>query len=104
MIARTAMAALAVATSLAMLPGCAVTRGQQSVGASVDDAAVTTAVKAKLTAADAVDAGAISVETLNGTVLLAGFAKTSGEKMSAESLTRGVNGVRQVENRIVVRS
>jgi osmotically-inducible protein OsmY len=104
MAARTLLAALAAAFSLAVLPGCEVTRGQQTAGAYVDDSALTAAVKSKLIEANSVDAGAIGVETLNGTVLLSGFAKSAAEKASAEALTRGISGVKKVENRIVVRS
>lgn len=91
------------AVSLSAVTGCAVTRGQSSVGAYVDDTAITVAVKAKLTEAETVDAAAISVETLNGTVQLSGFAKNATEKTDAESLARTVKGVKAVDNRITVR-
>jgi osmotically-inducible protein OsmY len=97
------MAALLAAVSLAALPGCAVTRGQESVGAYIDDAGITTAVKARFVDNKDVDASAISVETLNGTVMLSGFAKNSTERSTAESLTMKVNGVRSVKNTIAVR-
>ncbi len=100
---RTSMAALLAAVSLAALPGCAVTRGQESVGAYIDDSAITTAVKARFVDNKDVDASAISVETLNGTVMLSGFAKNSTERSTAESLTMKVNGVRSVKNTIAVR-
>ena len=83
--------------------GCAVTRGQETVGAYVDDTAITTAVKARFVENKQVDAVAISVETLKGTVLLSGFAKNSNEKTTAEALARKVEGVRVVRNEIVVR-
>ena len=67
----TVAATLAVA-ALFTLPGCAVTRDQESVGAYVDDSAITTAVKAKFAVNKQVDAVSISVETLNGTVMLSG--------------------------------
>jgi osmotically-inducible protein OsmY len=50
-----------------------------------------------------VSATSISVETLNGTVMLSGFAKSSTERSAAESIARGVNGVKSVRNEIVVR-
>ncbi|MET0517387.1 MAG: BON domain-containing protein [Burkholderiaceae bacterium] len=96
--------ALATATGLLALPGCAVTRGQSTVGAYIDDSTITTQVKAKFVENKQVDAAAISVETLNGTVMLSGFAKSANEKAMAESLARGVNGVKQVKNEIAVRS
>ena len=93
---------LALAMSLAA-GGCAVTRGQETVGAYIDDAAITTAVKARMVDNTAVDAGAIKVETLNGTVMLSGFAKNATERSTAEALTWKVNGVKAVRNEIAVR-
>lgn len=100
---RTTLAALLAASSLIALPGCAVTRGQESVGAYIDDTAITTAVKARFIDNKNVDAAAISVETLNGTVMLSGFAKSNDERAVAESLAMKVNGVRNVRNSITVR-
>ena len=45
----------------------------------------------------------ISVETLNGTVMLSGFAKSASERESAESIARAVKGVKAVKNEIAVR-
>ena len=104
MFIRTTLAVAVAAISLIAMPGCAVTRGQESVGAYVDDSAITTAVKARFVEATDVDASAISVETLNGTVMLSGFAKNPTEKASAETLTWKVNGVKAVKNQITVRS
>jgi osmotically-inducible protein OsmY len=94
---------IAVAASLITLAGCAVTRGQESVGAYVDDTAITTSVKARFIDNKQVDAASIKVETLNGTVLLSGFAKNGTEKASAETIARNVSGVRNVRNEILVR-
>ena len=93
-----AAAAIVLVTS-----GCAVTRGQETVGAYVDDAAITTAVKARFIDNKDVDALSIKVETLNGTVMLSGFAKNAAEKNAAESVTRKVDGVKAVKNEITVR-
>lgn len=106
MFARTTLAAILVATSaaaLVSLQGCAVTRGQETVGAYVDDAAITTAVKARFIDNKDVDAGAIKVETLNGTVMLSGFAKNATERTTAEVIARNVNGVKAVKNEIAIR-
>lgn len=96
-----AFAALAGITIIST--GCAVGRGQETMGAYVDDAAITTAVKAKFVEDKTVSASSISVETLNGTVQLSGFAKSSAEKMQAENIARSTKGVRAVRNDIVVR-
>jgi hyperosmotically inducible periplasmic protein len=103
MTTRTLFIASATALALAAFSGCAVTRGQESIGAYVDDSAITTAVKARFVENKEVDAAAISVETLNGTVMLSGFAKSMTEKSTAETLTRKVNGVKSVKNEIAIR-
>ena len=83
--------------------GCAVTRDQSTVGEYVDDATVTTRVKAKFAEDPTVSAMSISVETLKGTVQLSGFAKSSDEKYSAQRIAQGVSGVKMVKNEITVR-
>lgn len=101
---RVALAALVAASAvLTGLPGCAVTRGQSTVGEYIDDSAITSSVKARFVESKAVDAVAISVETLNGTVLLSGFAKNANERYEAERLTWNVKGVKAVRNEIAVR-
>lgn len=100
---RLTLAALAAAISLATMSGCAVTRGQERVGAYIDDTAITTAVKAKYVDNRSVDASAISVETLNGTVMLSGFAKNATERQTAEDIARNVKGVKEVRNSIEIR-
>jgi len=88
---------------LVVASGCAVQRGQETVGAYVDDTAITTSVKARYVDNKDVDASAIKVETLNGTVMLSGFAKSANERMTAEEIAMKVNGVKAVKNSIVVR-
>ncbi len=100
---RTILAAAVAAIALITASGCAVTRGQETVGAYVDDTAITTAVKGRYVGNADVDATSIRVETLNGTVMLSGFAKNSTEKASAESIAWKVNGVKSVKNEIAVR-
>lgn len=105
MFTRNALVAIVTAVAaITVLPGCAVSRGQSTVGEYIDDATITTAVKAKFVENKVVDAAAISVETLNGEVMLSGFAKSGTERMSAESLARSVKGVKLVKNAIIVRA
>jgi hyperosmotically inducible protein len=99
---RTILASALVA-SVVLVSGCAVTRGQESAGAYVDDAAITTSVKARFVDNRHVDAASINVETLNGTVLLSGFARNSTERSTAENIARNVSGVQSVRNEISVR-
>ena len=100
---RTTLASAMTALMLLTASGCSVMRGQESTGAYVDDAAITSSVKAKLVENKDVDAGAIKVETLNNTVMLSGFAKSSLEKSTAESIAMQTKGVKAVKNQIVVR-
>ena len=103
MFVRTSLAAAVAAFALITATGCAVTRGQETVGAYVDDTTITTQVKSRFIENTDVDASSIRVETLNGTVMLSGFAKDSKEKQTAESIARKVNGVKSVKNEIAVR-
>jgi len=100
---RTPLVATVAALVLLAATGCAVTRGQETVGAYVDDAAITTAVKGRFVDNRSVDASSIRVETLNGTVMLSGFAKSATEKSTAEALAWKVNGVKVVKNEIAIR-
>ncbi len=103
MIIRTTLAAAMTAVVLLTATGCAVSRGQQTVGSYVDDAGITTLVKSRFVESKQVDAAAISVETLNGTVMLSGFAKSAAERNAAETIARGVANVKMVKNEIAVR-
>ena len=100
---RTTLAAAISAVVLLTATGCAVTRGQETVGAYVDDTGITTLIKARMIENRQVDGTSIRVETLNGTVMLSGFAKSNNEKMTAGEIARGVNGVKMVKNEIAVR-
>ena len=102
-IARNILAVTMTAFALVTISGCAVSRGQETVGAYIDDAGITTRVKAKFIEDKQVDASSISVETLNGTVMLSGFAKNGDEKFIAGNLARNVSGVKTVRNEIVIR-
>jgi osmotically-inducible protein OsmY len=52
---------------------------------------------------ESVSATSISVETLNGVVMLSGFAKNTAEKNTAEAIAHGVKHVKSVRNEIAVR-
>ena len=103
MLIRTTIATAIAVAALVAVSGCAVTRGQETVGAYVDDASITTQIKSRFIENKEVDAASIRVETLNGTVMLSGFAKNSTEKSTAETLARKVNGVKAVKNEIAIR-
>ena len=100
---RSPLIATFAAIALLSNAGCAVTRGQETVGAYIDDATITTQIKSRMIENKSVDAASIKVETLNGTVMLSGFAKNATEKATAETIARDVNGVKSVRNEITVR-
>jgi osmotically-inducible protein OsmY len=99
---------LALATAMAVgvvgMAGCSVARHQQTAGEYVDDAAITTKVKAAFAEDKTVAATAISVETMNGEVQLSGFAKSQAEKSRAAEIARGIKGVKSVRNAVEVRN
>lgn len=83
--------------------GCTVGRGQRTVGSYIDDATITTQVKARFFEDKTVAGSSISVETLNGEVMVSGFATNAAEKATAEAIVRKVSGVKSVRNEIAVR-
>ena len=103
MIIRNSLAAIVAAVALLATTGCAVTRDQQTPGAFVDDSVITGQIKSRMLANKDVAGTSIHVETLNGTVMLSGFAKNSLERSTAETIARDVNGVKSVKNEIAVR-
>lgn len=95
---------LAGLTSLVLLAsGCTVMRGQSTVGTYVDDTAITASVKAKLLEDKTTGGMALNVDTLNGMVVLSGFARSQAERTQAEALARNTKGVKEVRNNIIVR-
>jgi osmotically-inducible protein OsmY len=73
------------------------------VGAYIDDVGITTLVKSRFFEDKDVAGSSISVETLKGTVMLSGFAKSAVERNKAEAIARGVKGVTSVRNEIAIR-
>jgi hyperosmotically inducible protein len=95
----------AIITGLVIListASCSVARDQQTVGEYIDDATITTQVKARMLNDPDVSGTSISVETLNGTVMLSGFATSTTEKSTAETIAHNVNGVKEVRNQIAI--
>ncbi len=88
------MAAVVVTT----LAACAPTQKSEGTGGYIDDTVVTTKVKSALLADKEIKSREISVETFKGRVQLSGFVSSSLEANKAVNVTRGVAGVRSVEN------
>ena len=95
---------LAVLTGITLISsGCAVMRGQETTGNYIDDKTITASVKTKLLEDKNTGGLSINVDTLNGTVSLAGFAKSQMEKDQAAAIARNTKGVREVHNNLIVR-
>ena len=80
-----------------VLAGCGSVVRDQRTDEFVDDAVVTARVKARLAQEPGVGAFAISVDTLNGVVLLRGFVDTADQRQKAIAAARAVAGVRGVK-------
>ena len=97
---RSVLVALALTTSLA---ACAVTSGRETAGEYVDDATITTKVKAAMFDDPSVKVMQIGVETMQNVVQLSGFVDSAQIKARAGELARSVTGVREVKNDLIVR-
>jgi osmotically-inducible protein OsmY len=97
------MACAASAVAVLISTGCALSRSPETTGEHVDDATITGQIRARIIDHPIVSWTRFSVETLDGTVRLSGFARTTAEKETAEQIARDVDGVRSVNNRIEVR-
>ena len=88
--------------ALALLSGCQTPAGR-TTGEVIDDAAITTEVKTKLLADDLTKGIAVTVQTFEGTVTLIGAVDTREQINKADQITRGVKGVRKVDNRLTLK-
>lgn len=86
------------------MASCAMIEGRETPGQYVDDAAVTTRVKAAFVSDPVVEATQVSVETMQGVVQLSGFVDTPEEQSRAVEVASRVEGVRSVQDDIVVRT
>jgi osmotically-inducible protein OsmY len=74
----------------------------KTLGENVDDASLTTSVKAKLVADRAVNLTRVDVDTNRGVVSLNGTVRSAEEKSHVERLAREVDGVKRVINNLEV--
>jgi osmotically-inducible protein OsmY len=83
--------------------GCASTSKHESTGEYVDDAAITTKVKAAIFNEPTLKSTEINVETYKGDVQLSGFVAQPQDATKAAEVARGVKGVNSVKNDIRVK-
>ena len=96
---RSFLLALALATSVA---GCAAISGRETPGEYLDDATITTKVKATIVNELGLSSQ-IGVETMQNVVQLTGFVDSPQTKARAGEIARGISGVKDVKNNIIVR-
>lgn len=98
-----------IATTIALALGAATVGAQdtaatteRSVGQTVDDAAITASVKAKLLADERTKGFDVNVDTVKGIVTLTGGADSAAAKSAAQQLAGEVEGVVLIKNELVV--
>ncbi len=100
---RRSTAAIFLAFTLTTVVGCAADLPRESAGEYIDDAVITTKVKASILDQPSLKLLEIHVETFKGTVYLSGFVASQSQIDKAGQVARSVNGVRAVKNELRVR-
>jgi hyperosmotically inducible protein len=77
--------------------------GSGTVGEKIDDAVITTKVKAALMGDSQVNSGDIGVVTQNGEVQLSGFVNNQSQIDRATEVAKAVEGVKKVINEMSVK-
>ena len=83
--------------------GLVVSAPDRSMGQVLDDQTIETKVKAALMSDEVADAREVNVEVRRNVVLLTGFTESTEEKARAGEVARGVKGVEDVANVLVVK-
>lgn len=99
---RKPVSAVFLAAIMAIAPGCA-NLPAESAGEYVDDAVITTKVKAAILDQPPLKSSEIHVETFKGTVHLRGVVASQSTIDKAGEIARNVNGVRSVKNDLRLR-
>ena len=83
--------------------GCAATQKRESTGQYIDDAVITTKVKAAIFDEATLKTFQINVETFRGVVQLSGFVDSAQSVSKAEEVAGRVEGVASVKNNLIVK-
>ena len=76
---------------------------KRSVGEYTDDKLLVSKVKSALISDKTADASEINVEVYKGVVQLNGFVDNDKESAQAESIAKGVSGVKGVQNNLMIK-
>ncbi|HEY1108458.1 MAG TPA: BON domain-containing protein [Opitutaceae bacterium] len=98
------LALLALGVGAATFTGCAGTATRASTGEYIDDATITTKVKAAFVKDPIVKAIDVKVDTFKSTVQLSGFVETEEQKSRAGQIAAGIQGVQSVQNNITLKT
>ena len=85
-------------------PKAGAPEAKTTVGTTIDDSAITTKVKSALLADAEVKGLDIKVETNKGEVQLSGFVETQAQIDRAVSVAKGVEGVKNVDNKMSLKT
>lgn len=92
-----------LAVALTSVVGCSSTPKQEGTGEYIDDAVITTKVKAAIFNEPTLKVAQINVETFKGVVQLSGFVDSQASVNKAVEVARSVKGVMSVKNSLVVK-
>lgn len=90
--------AVFLAVTLASAVGCSSTPRHEGTGEYMDDAVLTTKVKAAIFNESTLKSTEINVETFKGVVQLSGFVSSQADINKAVEVARSVKGVTSVKN------
>jgi hyperosmotically inducible periplasmic protein len=96
------MKRIAVLSVTALLAFSGIAFASDTATGKVDDAWITTKVKSTLAQDSATPAKDIHVNTKSGVVVLTGNVQSKDQKKKAEADARTIEGVKDVENQLVV--
>ena len=77
---------------------------ERSIGTMVDDSVIASTVKTKMIGDELVQARHIDVDVVEGVVYLVGAVRSDVQREKAANIAASVNGVRRVENQLLVGS
>jgi osmotically-inducible protein OsmY len=82
---------------------CSTIQAQETAGQYVDDSVITTKVKTAIVNDMSLKGFQINVKTYQGVVQLSGFVDSADKAREAGKLARGVKGVADVKNDLIVK-
>lgn len=94
---------LMIVVLAASVAACSAISGRETPGEYVDDATITTKVKAAIFDDPSLKVLQVNVETFQNVVQLSGFVDSPQSENRAVELARNVSGVRSVKDDIIVR-